>query len=232
MVCTLLPTTRLVSCGPRKRNQGQRKLCVKKKKKRRRCRTMKNVRFSSHDKVDTIPGGCANDDVTTWLSPKEFAAIRQEVELTIFLQEQGPPDANEIMVAQQFCSRGLEEYCSPHIVSTSNMANCLKTEVLLRRKLVISAVLQEQETQRRNRKQERTAENDESTKKNQQQEKTNQRPNSSYDDIALRNACLSRNNRDNVMRGIERGLKDADEARSIYKEWAKYSTMKRRRRWK
>lgn len=228
-------STRLVSCGPRKRKQGRKEPAAQNKRRRKM-----SVRFAPFH--DTIPFDDDDESNTTWLSPKEFASCRQEVELTIFLREQGSLDAKAIMVAQNFCSRGLEDYCSPHIASTSNMVNCLKTEVLLRRKLVISAVLEEQEIQRRKRMQEGTAEHDGSTGdrdgKTQPSPETNepkQQPPPSppfyYDDIAMRNACLSRNNRDNVLRAVERALRDADDGRLIYKEWARCSA-KTRRRWK
>jgi hypothetical protein len=176
---------------------------------------------------------------TIWLSSKEYESIRREVELTIVLREK-PPDA----LFPRLYSRGLEDFLYAETNSTGRMATCLKPEVLLRRRLMIRAVLDEQESQRRQQQQQQQRKrqrgdgdgdvnkgetiskgkyqqhHQQQQQQHQQQHQQHQQqlPYCHYDDTALRNACLLRSNRENVMRGIERGLKDSEQARAVCKE--------------
>jgi len=150
----------------------------------------------------------------TWLSSKEYESIRREAELTIAILEQTPDMCKQ---SPKFCSRGLEDFWSTETDSTETgtMANCLKPEVLDRRRRVIRAVLDEQESHRKERQRVDDGGGDEMIEEKHQHDQEQQQE---HDGTALRMACLFRSNRENVMRGIERGLKDAEQARTAYKE--------------
>jgi len=176
---------------------------VKRKNKNKKCK--KSVMFDPQQSNIVARTGS-----TTWLSSKEYESIRREAELTIVILEQTPDMCKQ---SPKFCSRGLEDFWSTETDSTGTMANCLKPEVLDRRMRMIRAVLDEQESHRKERQRADGGGGDEGKHQHDQQQQQQE-----HDGTALRKACLFRSNRENVMRCIERGLKDAEQARTAYKE--------------
>ena len=165
-----------------------------------------NVKFDSKE----IQSHVISHEGSKWLSPHEYSLIRREVELTIILLEQ-IPDGEKGIFLPRFCSRGLEDFRYAETISTlpgpRRFSTCLKPEVLHRRKLVIRAVLDEQESQRKRIKQRGKAR---SIMFAVHQER--------YDHGALRRACLIRANIENSKNAIDRGLKDAQQARVVFLE--------------
>jgi hypothetical protein len=195
MVCAKSPRAFLLHCHSDKIARRKKRIVTKMKP------SNMSVRFDHED------SRIHSHFDSTWLSSREYGSIHREVDLTLVLSEQTPDDEKDTL-SPRFCSRGLEDYCYSETISTRTMATCLKPEVLLRRRLVIRAVLEEQEAQRRRGLQQRKG-------------------TMNYDHEALRHACLLRRNRENVMWAVERGLNDAERARAVYAEDSVRSKPKR-----
>ncbi len=139
-------------------------------------------------------------DGSTWLSQNEYASIRREVEVTLILMNQ-VAGGDEKMLPQTLCSRGIEDFY--YLQKTR-----LKPEVLLRRRKVISSVLEEQESIGRRR-----------DHYNAYQYRGYQLQRQEQALSALRSTSILHINQDNSLKARERGLNDAEQANIVYQEW-------------